>query len=56
MERFANDCRITNSKLITLSNHDMSKQRDKPISSFLLLAHSSMEFDRPGERSPQKDC
>ena len=31
LERFSNDCRKTKTKAITPANHNMSKQRDEPI-------------------------
>ena len=31
LERFSNDCRKTNTKAITPTNHDRGKQRDEPI-------------------------
>ena len=31
IERFSNDCRKINTKVITLTNHNRSKQRDEPI-------------------------
>ena len=33
LERFSNDCRKTNTKIITLTNHNSNKQHDEPIRS-----------------------
>ena len=49
IERFSNDCRKTNTKVITLTNHKRSKQRDQPIripSNYLQLVQSAGKIAR----------
>ena len=44
IERFSNDCRKTNIKVITLTNHNRSKRHDDPIrtpSNYLQRAQSA---------------